>query len=60
MQTATVEHSAVLLTCIKLPHCFKTLFCIFLSGRLRQVSLYRGTQNSDQNVSLRLAKLFVI
>ena len=36
-----MEHSAVLLTCIKLPHGFKTLFCLFLSVCLRQVSLYK-------------------
>ena len=34
------EYSAVLLTCIKLPHGLKifNLFCLFFSGRLRQVS----------------------
>ena len=35
-----MEHSAVLMTCIKLPHAFKILACPFLSGCLRQVSLY--------------------
>ena len=34
------EHSAILLTCIKLPFVINTLFCLFLSGHLRQVSLY--------------------
>ena len=34
------SHSAVLLTCIKLPHDFNIFVCLFLSGRLRQVSLY--------------------
>ena len=33
--------SAILSTCIKLPHGFKAVvWCVFLSGRLRQVSLY--------------------
>ena len=36
---APVEHSVVLLTCTKLPHGFKK-FSLFLSGCLRQVSLY--------------------
>ena len=40
MQDAPVEHSAVLLTCIKLPHGFKSFVLSILSGRLRQVSLY--------------------
>ena len=34
LQNAPMGHSAVLLTCIKIP-----LFCVLLSGRLRQVSL---------------------
>ena len=34
------EHSALLLTFIKLPYSHNTLFCLFLSGRLRQVLLY--------------------
>ena len=33
------EHSAILSTYIKLPSVIKTLFCLFLSGRLRQVFL---------------------
>ena len=32
------EHSAILLTFIKLP--FRSLVCLFLSGHLRQVLLY--------------------
>ena len=34
------EHSAILSICIKETHGFKTFSCPFLSGRLRQVSLY--------------------
>ena len=34
------EHSATLSICIKQPHGFNTFVCLFLSGRLRQVSLY--------------------
>ena len=40
MQNAPKEHSAILLTFIKLPLSLKPLFCLFLSGRLRQVLLY--------------------
>ena len=35
-----LEHSAILSTFIKLPFVISTLFCLFLSGRLRQVLLY--------------------
>ena len=38
------EHSAILSTCIKLPFVFKTLFCLFLSGRFIQVLLYEGSE----------------
>ena len=31
------EHSAILLTCIKLPFTLKSLFCLFLSGCFSQV-----------------------
>ena len=34
---SSLEHSAVLLTCIKLPYGFKTFVLLFLSGCLRQV-----------------------
>ena len=34
------EHSAILSTFIKLPFVIKFFFCLFLSGRLRQVLLY--------------------
>ena len=34
------EHSGILLTFIKLSFVFKIFVCLFLSGRLRQVSLY--------------------
>ena len=34
------EHSAILLTFIKLPFVIKILFCLFLSGRFTQVLLY--------------------
>ena len=36
------EHSAILSTCIELVYhmALRPLFCLFLSGRLRQVSLY--------------------
>ena len=36
------EHSAILSTYIKLP--LRLLFCLFLSGRLRQVLLYTTTE----------------
>ena len=32
--------SALLSTCIKVPSVFRPLFCLVLSGRLRQVLLY--------------------
>ena len=34
------EHSAILLTFIKLPFVIEALFCLFLSGRFTQVLLY--------------------
>ena len=34
-----VKHSAILFTCTKLPLVFKAMFCLFLSGCLREVSL---------------------
>ena len=34
-----LEHSAILLTFIKLPLSLRSLFCLFLSGRSRQVFL---------------------
>ena len=34
-----LEHSAILSTFIKLPFVIKIVFCLFLSGRLRQVLL---------------------
>ena len=37
LENAPREHSAILLTCIKLPFVFKTFVLPFLSGRLRQV-----------------------
>ena len=40
LQNALLEHSATLLTCIKLYSVLKTNFWSFLSGRLRQVLLY--------------------
>ena len=35
-----MEHSAILLTCIKGKSVLKTILVFFLSGRLRQVLLY--------------------
>ena len=35
-----LEQSAIFLTYIKLSFVFKIFFCLFLSGRLRWVSLY--------------------
>ena len=35
-----LEHSAILSTFIKLPFPLRPLFCLFLSGRLRQVLLF--------------------
>ena len=41
MQVKSIaEHSAILSICIKQSHGFKTFLCLFLSGRLRQVSLF--------------------
>ena len=40
-ECSLLEHSAILLTCIKLPFVIKTYFALLLSGRLRQVLLYR-------------------
>ena len=37
---STAEHSAVLLTCIKLPIVIKTFVLLFLSGCFTQVLLY--------------------
>ena len=34
------EHSAILSTFLKLPYVIRFLFCLFLSGRLRQVLLF--------------------
>ena len=36
------EHSAIVSTFVKLPFAIKTLFCLFLSGGLRQDLLYRN------------------
>ena len=41
LQNAPREHSAILLTFIKLPFVFKTFVLSTLSGRLRQVLLYQ-------------------
>ena len=41
MQNAPAEHSALLFTCIKQSHGFKTFVLSILSGLLRQVSLYK-------------------
>ena len=40
LQNAPMEHSAVLLTCIKLPHGSKTFVLSIFSGCFRQVLLY--------------------
>ena len=40
------EHSAILLTFIKLLFVIKILFCLFLSGRFTQVLLYYQLKNS--------------
>ena len=40
MQTAPGEHSAILLTFVKLPFVIKILFCLFVSGCFTQVLLY--------------------
>ena len=39
-QTYCRMHSAILLIFIKVPFVLRALFCLFLSGRLRQVLLY--------------------
>ena len=43
------EHSAILLTSIKLPFVIKTLFCLFLRGRFTQVLLYSGFCSCIEN-----------
>ena len=48
------EHSAILSTFIMLSLVFKTFVCLFLSGLLRQILLYRGLKisvDTDQLVS---------
>ena len=40
LQNAPREQSAIFSTFIKLPFVFKTFFCLYLSGRLRQILLY--------------------
>ena len=40
LQNAPREHSAILLTFIKLPFVLRPLSCLFLTGRFRQVLLY--------------------
>ena len=42
------EYSAILLTFIKLPFVIKSLFCLFLSGCLRQVLLYYQISVAEQ------------
>ena len=49
------EHSAILLTFIKLPVVIRPLLCLFLSGRFTQVLLYIVVQTSvdpDQLASI--------
>ena len=43
---AALEHSAILLTCIKPKSVLKKKIVFFLSGRLRQVLLYTITVKS--------------
>ena len=45
MLNAPRDHSAILMTSIKLPFVFKTFLCLFLSGCLRQVLLYCLTRS---------------
>ena len=45
----SLEHSAILLTCIKLPSVFKTFVLSILSGRLRQVLLIYSSLVFDKN-----------
>ena len=41
------EHSAILMTFIKLPLSLKSLFCLFLSGHFTQALLYIKTSPTD-------------
>ena len=53
LQNAPREHSAILLTFIKLPFVFKTfVFCLFLSGCLRQVLLYNQSLKTSSESQL--------
>ena len=49
--SAPMDHSAVVLTCIKVPHGFKTFVFLFLIGCLRQVSLYMHLCVHDGSIS---------
>ena len=53
LQNAPSEHSAILLTFIKIPFVFKTFFLI-LSGRIRQVLLYLSASCKSWNVSVAI------
>ena len=44
-------HSTILSTCTKPPPVIKTCVCLFLSGRLRQVSLYKQMKNTFREAS---------
>ena len=47
--------SAVLLTCIKVPHCFKTFDLSILNGCLRQVSIFCQKLTFAGNFNLKLS-----
>ena len=51
------EHSAILLTFIKLPFVIKKFFCLFLIGRFTKVLLY--TNYSQSAISCTLYVLFL-
>ena len=52
----TLEHSAILLTFIKLPFVIKSLYCLFLSGHLTQVLLYYKDWTGPCGVGNHLAE----
>ena len=52
-----LEHSAILLTCIKQYFVLKTIFGLFESGRFRQVLLY---QQIKKFLALRLSEVVFI
>ena len=53
------EHSAILLTCIKLPFVIKTFVLAFLSGRFTQGLLYNKIRFSQEKAHMVYCKKFL-